>query len=212
MAERIQERMTTIALRAPEEGALEGIFMPVSEPNGAGAVVAPPHPQYGGSMDSPVVNELCWACAKAGVASVRFNWRGVGASTGETSGDPAQADADFAAALAHVAESVPGPVIACGYSFGAAAALRAALRHPRIERLLLVAPPPALLDAEGFRALERRALVLVGQEDGMAPLSELSALCDGAADTRIEVIPEADHFFMTGLADVARLSAAWLQA
>lgn len=212
MAERIQERMTTIALRAPEEGALEGIFMPVSGEAGAGAVVAPPHPQYGGNMDSPVVNEVCWACAKAGIASVRFNWRGVGASSGEVSGDAGQADADFAAALVHVAESVPGEVVACGYSFGAAAALRAARTHPRIARVLLVAPPPALLDTEAFRGLDQRALVLVGKEDRMAPYSELGLLCEGAADARLEVIPDADHFFLAGLVDLARLAGDWLQA
>ena len=44
------------------------------------AVVAPPHPEYGGSLDNPVVNELAYALYQEGFASLRFNWRGVGAS------------------------------------------------------------------------------------------------------------------------------------
>ena len=104
-------------------------------------------------MDSPVVNEIAWASARAGIASLRFNWRGVGASSGVASGDARDADADYAAALAHLAETVPGKVVACGYSFGAAAALRAARLHPRVGRVLLVAPPPSLLERGALREL-----------------------------------------------------------
>ena len=135
--------MVAIALRAPEEGALEGVFQAGHAGNPYGALIAPPHPLYGGSMDSPVVSEIAWASARAGIAALRFNWRGVGASAGLASGETRDADADYAAALAHLAETVPGKVVACGYSFGAAAALRAARLHPRIGRVLLVAPPGA---------------------------------------------------------------------
>ena len=61
---------------------LEGLYTPADAPVG-GAVIAPPHPLYGGSMDSPVVTELAQACARADFASLRFNWRGAGASAGE---------------------------------------------------------------------------------------------------------------------------------
>ena len=68
------EKMVAIPLGS-DGAALEGIYL--SGPDGAasGAVVAPPHPLYGGSMDSPVVNEIAYACQKAGHASLRFNWR-----------------------------------------------------------------------------------------------------------------------------------------
>ena len=79
--------MIAIALRAPEEGALEGVCQAGLPGNAWGSVIAPPHPLYGGSMDSPVVNEVAWASARSGVAAVRFNWRGVGASTGVPSGE-----------------------------------------------------------------------------------------------------------------------------
>ena len=118
------EQPATIALpRRPGEppATLEGIFVPVPEPRAA-AVVAAPHPLMGGSMGSPVVAEIARACQRAGAASLRFNWRGVGASAGAPSDDWAQADADFQAALDFLGEAVSAPPVACGYSFGSLAA------------------------------------------------------------------------------------------
>ena len=67
MARRPLEKAVTIAL---EGGvlALEGIFLAGVDGEGAGAIVAPPHPLYGGSMDHPVCNELAYACCDAGFA------------------------------------------------------------------------------------------------------------------------------------------------
>src|SRR4030095_12016374 len=151
MSPRQDEHMIAIALRAPEEGVLEGVYQAGRAGDPQGSVVAPPHPLSRGRSDSPVVNEIAWASARAGIAAVRFNWRGVGASTGCASGDARDADADYNAALAHMAETVAGKIVACGYSFGAAAALRAAQLHPRIGRVLLVAPPAALVEAGAAR-------------------------------------------------------------
>lgn len=206
------ERPAAIALRGCDaEGlALEGLFVPGPQPACDGAVIAPPHPSYGGSMESPVVTELAHACAKAGAASLRFNWRGVGASAGETTGDPAAAEADYASALDFVEESVPGALVACGYSFGAAAALWASRERPRVRRLLLVAPPPALLDREALLAFPGRVWLAAGERDGLAPPAELERLAAELRDGRFVCIPETDHFFLRGLAELSRSAAAWL--
>src|SRR5262249_35904781 len=94
--------------------ALEGIWQKGA---GRGAVVAPPHPQYGGSLEHPVVSEIASGLYKAGVASLRFNWRGVGASQGRVTGEWSAAEEDFTAALEQVAATLPPPVVAAGYSF-----------------------------------------------------------------------------------------------
>jgi hypothetical protein len=204
---KLLERMVTIS--RPSGGDLEGCFLPGRPPESGGAVIAPPHPLHGGSMDSPVASELAWACASAGIPSLRFNWRGVGASAGEASGDAAAADEDTAAALAHQRETVPGPLVACGYSFGACAALRAGSREPRVRRVLLVAPPPALLDAAALAGFAGRALLVTGAADPIAPARELEALAS-RAEARLHVVPEADHFFGTGLAALGRIAREWL--
>jgi alpha/beta superfamily hydrolase len=211
MAKR-EERAVAIPLLGDEGAAgevLEGLF--IAGEGAAGAVIAPPHPLYGGSMDSPVVSELAWACAKAGLASLRFNWRGVGASSGVASGDARAAGADYAAALAQLARSIPGRVVAAGYSFGAAAAARAAAGQPRVDRLVLVAPPPQLLDVGALREEGREVLLLTGAHDAIAPSAALAALVEALAGARLVTIDEADHFFGAGLAELGAEVAAWLK-
>jgi hypothetical protein len=188
-----------------ESLVLEGIWQ------GGGAdrvaVVAPPHPEYGGSLDNPVVTELAHALHREGWASLRFNWRGVGGSQGRATGEPGPALADYLAAVDHAAQTLPGPLLAAGYSFGAATALVAALHDDRIRRLLLVAPPPAMLRSVTLGELARPLRVIVGSGDRLAPLHQLQPLLDGAPDVRLEVIAGADHFFFTsGLAELGRLA------
>ncbi len=116
MAPRAFERPATIALPEGSDPnlALEGLHLPLPDGPVGGTVIAPPHPLYGGSMDSPVVTEIAHACEHAELESLRFNWRGVGASAGEVTGDPAVGTADYAAALDWIEESVEGPIVACG--------------------------------------------------------------------------------------------------
>jgi len=209
---RLEEKATVIALPGREDLVLEGIFIRGDDAEGGGAVIAPPHPLYGGSMTSPVVGEVTWACQRAGYATLRFEWRGVGASSGAPSGETRDADADYAAALAHLAETVAGPLLAAGYSFGAAAALRVAAAHPRVRRLVLVAPPAAMLDREALSAFRGSALLVTGEHDAYAPPSALESLLGGAPRRALEVIGDADHFFQSGLAGISRAVTAWLSS
>ncbi len=204
------EKMIAIAMPG-EDWALEGIFNAGDGPDSGGAVVAAPHPLYGGSMDSPVVSELSFACQQVGHATVRFNWRGVGASGGAPTGDLALADADYAAALDFLEETVPGPIVAAGYSFGAAAAVRVAIVHPRVRRLILVAPPPALLDGGVLDRFRGRILAVAGDRDTFAPPAELDRLFEGERRS-LAVVPDADHFFQCGIGDISRAVAGWLDA
>ncbi len=204
-----EERSVTIA-RGDDPGALEGLFVAGCRPGGA--VVAPPHPLYGGSMHSPVVNKIAHACVKTGLASLSFEWRGVGASSGEPSGELADAEADYCSALIHLEETTGAPVVACGYSFGAAAALRVAATSPSVTALALVAPPAPLLDGRALADFAGDALVLVGEHDAYAPPAALEAAVAAAPRARIVTIPEADHFFMAGLASIGREIADWLEA
>jgi hypothetical protein len=206
-----EERAVPIPVADASDAAglvLEGLFIASAGGDG-GAVVAPPHPLYGGSMESPVVTELAWGATQSGLASLRFNWRGVGASGGTASGDLAVGQRDYEAALEHMAETVPGDLVATGYSFGAGAALAAGLAHPRVRRLVLVAPPPATLPEAGLRD-DQRALVLTGEHDAIAPPATLSAWSSRAGTASFVEIPGADHFFGVGLAAIARETAEWL--
>ncbi len=210
MESKREERQIAIPMRGGPF-ALEGIFVAGEDDARAGAVIAPPHPLYGGSMDSPVVAEIAHACGRAGLSTLRFNWRGIGASAGTPSGEAADADEDYAAALEHLAETVGGPLCVCGYSFGAAAALRAASRYRRVREAILVAPPPSLVDPASLGAV-RRALVVAGEEDGIASADALRALVADLRNASLVVVPEADHFFGAGLAEIGRAVTRWLPA
>ena len=118
--------------------SLEGLW--VQRDRGS-AVIAPPHPLYAGSLEVPVVSAVARACQQEGLSTLRFNWRGVGKSTGVPSGAEDIADADYDAAMAFTQRRFRGPVVGCGYSFGSAAAVRAAMRSHEINHLVLVAPP-----------------------------------------------------------------------
>jgi alpha/beta superfamily hydrolase len=210
VARRPLEKAVTIALDGGEL-ALEGIFLGASQTGAAGLVVAPPHPLMGGSMDNPVCNELAYASCDAGLASLRFNWRGVGASAGEPSGEAEDADADYDAAIRYLAETVDGPLVAGGYSFGAATAVRFAARESRVRRLLLVAPPFPILDREALAAFPGSVLVIAAANDSFSPADELRALVESLPRGTFHLAAEADHFFMSGgLADIARASKDWL--
>jgi hypothetical protein len=205
-----EERAVTILLEGDEGIALDGLYMAGSDPDAGGVVIAPPHPLYGGSMDSPVVSEIAWACARAGLASLRFNWRGVGASGGISSGDAEHARADYAAALEQLASTAPGRLLAAGYSFGAAAAVRAAASDPRVRGLVLVAPPPALLDRTALEARPRDVLVITGEHDAIAPAAALEAITHELSSACFVAIEEADHFFGAGLTEVGAAITIWL--
>jgi uncharacterized protein len=197
-----KEQMVPIAV--PSSGlVLEGVWQKGA---GRGAVIAPPHPEYGGSLEHPVVSELAYGLYKAGVASLRFNWRGVGGSQGRVSGDWRAAEEDYIAALEQVAATLPPPVVAAGYSFGAATALRVGLRDPRVSELILVAPPVGMMEKLSIGEFRGPIHVIVGGRDEFSPLDELSPLLEGLPNANLDVIPKADHFFGGyGLAEVAEL-------
>ena len=165
------------------------------------AVVAAPHPSYGGSLDNPVVTEIAHALRGCGAGTLRFNWRGVGASQGEVSADVEQAAADFTAALDHVDQG--GPLIGAGYSFGAATAVRVALRDPRVRALVLVAAPARMLAVLPLDALRVPVLFTAGTRDSYAPRAEIDALLRDLPGARIEWLGGIDHFFGIGLGELA---------
>jgi alpha/beta superfamily hydrolase len=170
----------------------------------AGAVVAAPHPIYGGRMDNPVVTELVGALVESGRTTLAFDWRGVGNSSGTASDSPEDACTDYAAALdALVAECGLADVLA-GYSFGAVAALATALRRRFEGHLVLVAPPPALCAGMPLATLQASVHVLVGDRDQFAPVADLEAMLTPVAHAELDVLAGTDHFFgWSGLERIA---------
>lgn len=161
-------------------------------PDGAtdGVVLCHPHPQYGGDMDNLVVVAVAKALRAAGIATLRFNFRGVGASEGSFDGGRGERDdARAALTLLRTHLGVRSPALV-GYSFGALIALAVA---DDAMRLAVIAPPLAV----GGTVVTPAAatLVVAGDQDPFCPLSALTELTAAWPKTRIVVLDGADHFF-----------------
>jgi alpha/beta superfamily hydrolase len=175
------------------------------------AVIAPPHPQQGGEMDNPVVAELAWAITRAGHATLRFNYRGVGASEGGWSGGPGEVD-DLAAAVDQLRETTgAAAVTVAGYSFGAWAAVEVARRRVEVGDLVLVAPPTVGFDLSGLAEVRGRILAVHGSADSLVDPAALDRLLAPLGNrARRVALAGADHWFGKGLAEVGREAAAFV--
>ena len=174
---------------------LEGRFLPGTA--GPGVVITHPHPLFGGSMDNNVVQTVERAFHRRGFATLCFNFRGVGRSTGTYGQGEAEVE-DVAAALDFLRERTPGPPYLVGYSFGAFVAGRALLQGLAVQAAVFIAPPIAFMDLSWLPRVPSLRLVVAGGQDDLCPLADLQQMLAGtapAAAPEIRVIAGADHFF-----------------
>ena len=181
---------------------LEGRWVPGAGPGGA--VITHPHPLFGGSMANNVVWTGVRALAARGLAALRFNFRGVGRSTG-TYGGGLEEVADVSAALEFLKSRAPGPYYVVGYSFGASVAGRALLQGLAADCAIFIAPPIAFMDLSFLPRVPGLRLIAVGDRDELCPLASLRTLLAerqaAPQDTpppEVRVIEGADHFFGGG--------------
>jgi uncharacterized protein len=177
----------------------------------AGVVLCHPHPLYGGDMESNVVVRAAEACAARHVATLRFNFRGVGASTGKHD-DGRGEQQDVRAALAELHRRVPAgaPVALAGYSFGAAVAAAVARDTP-IGGLALIAPPIPITPLTP-PVVTGPLLILVGTDDQYCSAESLKELRDSRPEITLTVIDGADHFFFGALDDLGAAVEGWAAA
>ncbi len=165
------------------------------------ALVCHPHPLHGGTMDNKVVYTLARTFAAAGMAALRFNFRGVGASAGAFDDGRGETEAAVAAATV-LRERWPDAVlIVAGFSFGAVIALRAA-QQLRAAALVTVAPSlERLLPDEPIPTCPW--LIVHGEEDALIDIDSVIAWLDvQPPGPELTVVRGADHFFHGKLGDI----------
>ena len=173
---------------------LEGRLAPGAE--AAGIVITHPHPLYGGTMDNNVVWTVAKAFQRRGWTTLRFNFRGVGLSTGQFGQGVAEL-ADVQAAMNFLASRVTGPRYLAGYSFGAAVAGQALIHGVQAEGAIFIAPPIGLLEMDFLPKVPKLRLVVVGDRDEFCPLERLQKLlpASSAEGPEVRVLPGCSHFF-----------------
>jgi alpha/beta superfamily hydrolase len=189
----------------------------LSVPAGArgGVAVCHPHPLYGGDMDNPVVVRAVEVCGDAGLATLRFNFRGVGASTGTHDEGRGEAD-DLKSALAHLRATLGenALVAAAGYSFGSMVTARVAAGET-LAGVALIAPPLAmrpLPDSDTLARFEGPLLVVAGTKDEYCSVDALEQLRSTLPHASVRTIDGANHFFFGKLFPLGELVAEWAKS
>ena len=198
-----------IAVLVPDGPALEARLGPVASPTG-GFVVCHPHPLYGGDMDNPVVIRAAEVAQAAGYATLRFNFRGAGASEGVHDKGRGEQE-DVRAAMAALATHLPAGsrVGVIGYSFGAAMAARATRPSAPEAPLGLIAPPLGMYDFDFLQTSPGRLLLVAGTADSYCPVEALHRLA-AITCTEERIVEGADHFFFGKLYPLGEAIGAWL--
>ena len=195
-------------------GRLEGILMLPEAPPVAAAVVCHAHPLQGGMMHFKVVYRAAKALQSAGLAALRFNFRGVGRSEGAYDHGQGEQE-DARAALFELQDRLPGlPLALGGFSFGSTVALRVAARDARVRAVFALGYPVALeADRSHLERIRVPRLFVQGERDAFGPGEDLRVMAEALPPPReVVVIPGADHFFDGHLDALQGAVADWASA
>jgi len=216
--------MSAAEARTRIEGAAGAIEVASAAPEAPRkvAVIAHPHPLFGGTMDNKVVTTLARALTEAGAAAVRFNFRGVGASEGAH--DEGRGETDDMLRVVEHARAAFGelPLVLAGFSFGGAVAARASGRVD-FAQLVLVAPGFRRITGQGMgaapdpsdphlgapgRHTHANTVVVHGDHDETVPLADSIAWAT-PREVPVVVVPGGEHFFHRKLHVLREIVFRW---
>jgi len=198
-----------------QAGRIEALLNLGSDTAEYAAVIAHPHPLYGGTMHNKVVFHAMKALNGFDFPVLRFNFRGTGTSQGEHDYGRGEID-DVRTALEWMENEYHLPLVFAGFSFGAAAGLRAACPDNHVEALISLGTP---LNADGrlytyalLGDCSKPKLFLSGDRDEFAPRQKLADVVASASDPkRFVLVPDADHFFTGHLDEMRAAIQVWTE-
>jgi alpha/beta superfamily hydrolase len=197
-----------------QTGHLEGILKPEEEgviPRYV-ALVCHPHPLYGGTMHNKVVFKAAQALQILGMPALRFNFRGVGHSTGiYDEGRVEMEDVRFA--LEFLSHRYPGlPVILGGFSFGASVALRVAAIDDRVQAMIGLGVPARMFEGEYLQGSHKPKLIIQGTRDELAPYALTAQWFEQVpAPKSLIAVEGADHFFQGHLDEIQAIIISFVE-
>ena len=193
-------RIETVMIDADDGPRVQADLCRVETPIGA-VVLTHPHPLYGGNRFNPIIDTLFRLLPAAGFDTVRFDFRGVGASTGDhDEGNGERLDVLAAIDLLGP-EQIDATVWLVGYSFGSIVSLNVV--DPRVRGWIAIAPPLAASGPCAAHDDPRPKLLMCPQRDQFSPPETVVPMVAGWADTELRVIASADHFLGGAVPSIA---------
>src|SRR5216684_1364509 len=188
-------------------GRLEAIFWKAETPQGA-VVVCHPHPAQGGTMHNHVTYRIAKAFRDRSISTLRFNFRGVGRSTGVYDEGRGELE-DAKAAFAFLSEHFRGlPLYAAGFSFGCRVALQLASQEPAVKAVLAVGLAVRLFDFEFAKRVRQPKAVIQSERDEYGSLDEVNALvAQMSPPKKLFIVAGADHLCTGQLKSFERVAA-----
>ena len=193
----------TLHLRQVEDlvgpaGRLEALLNTGSPEAPLCAVLCHPYPPAGGTMHTKAVYHTMKVLSAAGIPVLRFNFRGVGLSTGRFDNGRGEQE-DVRAALDWLDRSFHLPILLAGFSFGSYVALRAACSDTRIAGRIALGLPVRAVDRdytyEFLEGCPGPLLCVSGAEDEFSPPEILRQIVGTRSGRKTVFVPGADHFF-----------------
>jgi alpha/beta superfamily hydrolase len=194
-------------------GELEAILKePAGDVKGV-ALVCHPHPLGGGTMHNKVVFRAAAGLVDAGLITLRFNFRGVGASGGEHDG--AAEKQDVRDALDYLAKNYPDqPITLAGFSFGTRIGSEVALTDERVVRLISIGTPIDKYDDFDYLENLRKPILFVhGDRDEFGSIANLRKLVDKVSantETELVIFENCGHFFDEHLNELRETVKNWI--
>ncbi len=208
--------MPDIILPGPA-GRIEARYQRQKAAGAPMALVLHAHPQFGGSMNNPMVYELYHRFQKLGCTTVRFNFRGVGRSQGTFDNGSGELS-DAAAVLDWMSTLYPNPshCWVAGISFGAWIGMQLLMRRPEITGFISIAPPANMYDFNFLAPCPASGLFLHGTKDQVVPEADVQKLVDRLnAQKGIKItyqkVEGANHFFDNHAAEVVGAVEIYVQ-
>ncbi len=182
----------------PEDVRLEGLY--ANSGGAVGAVVSHPHPLRGGDMNNPIVDILAKAFFATGISTLRFNFRGIGKSSGTHDAGRGEQD-DVLAAISFMEEQGMREIMLAGYSFGAWVSA-GILNQRNLLPAVFVSPPVDLFSFDLTTLRGKVGIIICGDRDKYCPTDRIKIVAAELA-CRLDIIPGADHFFQSRENDFA---------
>jgi alpha/beta superfamily hydrolase len=193
-------------------GHLEAILKePSGRPRRGAGLVCHPHPLGGGTMHNKVVFRIAAGLVDAGLATLRFNFRGVGASTG-VHNEIEGGKQDVADALAYLKEKYPDDEITlAGFSFGSRTGMEVGMSDDTVVRLISVGTPvEKYRDYDFLTQVTKPILFIHGDQDEFCSVNSLRSLTDRIPQAEVKIFKDSGHFFDDHLNELRAVVKDWV--